>query len=51
VPASINSAVPPCQSHVTHNGVTREHAGALLVAARENGEACVCGFAAHVQRR
>jgi uncharacterized protein (TIGR02391 family) len=29
VPAPINSAIPPCQSHATQNGVTPEHAGAL----------------------
>jgi hypothetical protein len=29
VPASINSAIPPYQSHATQNGVTPEHAGAL----------------------
>jgi hypothetical protein len=30
VPASINSAIPPYQSHATQNGVTPEHAGALV---------------------
>ena len=29
VPASINSAIPPCYSHAAQNGITPEHAGAL----------------------
>jgi pimeloyl-ACP methyl ester carboxylesterase len=29
VPASINGAISPCQSHVAQSGVTPEHAGAL----------------------
>ena len=30
MPASNNSAIPPCQSHFTQTGVTPERAGALL---------------------
>ena len=31
MPTSINGAIPPYQSHAAQNGVTPEHAGALLI--------------------